>query len=103
MKANDYNVNIVRINGEDNFAIKILDEKYLNLVYKYDKLNVVDDVLSFEINIIDNPNNIAQDILDGKEFSNFVSNYLISILEAQLERDSNNDIRENNPEELSEE
>lgn len=103
MKANDYNINIVRINGEDNFAIKILDEKYLNLVYKYDKLNVVDDVLSFEINIIDNPNNIAQDILDSEEFSNFVSNYLISILEAQLERDSNNDVRENNPEELSEE
>ena len=103
MEMNNFNVSIVRINGEDNFAIKILDEKYLNLVYKYDKLEVVDDVLSFEINVVDNPNNISEEVISNKEFSDFVGEYLVYLLKSQMENDALNDVREHNSEELSKE
>jgi len=98
---NNFNVNIVRINGEDDFGIRILDEKYLNLVYRYDNLNVEGEVLSFEIKVLDNPDKISDEILNSDEFSDFTGQFLLELLKSQMEKEFINDNRESNTEEPS--
>lgn len=102
MEMNNFNVQINDI-GNNEYGIKILDEKYLNLVFKYDKLNVVDDLLEFEIKILQNPNNYSEELLNSDEFVSYCSDLLLQILNNAMEYYKLNDIREHNSEELSKE
>ena len=99
---NKHNVSIERLNNsEDEFGIKILDNEYLNLVFKYDKLNVEDDVLTFEIKVLENPNNLSDDVLKSDKFTSYCSDLLLDILHRAAELYKLDDNRESNTEEPS--
>jgi len=90
--TNEFNVNYVKI--KDDIVVKILEEKYLNVMFKYDKLEVNDDILTFNIDVVDS-SNISEEVLDGDEFSNYCSDLLAHLLKKSMELEEGN-LKDNN-------
>lgn len=90
--TNEFNVDYVKI--KDVIIIKILEEKYLNVMFKYDKLELNDDILSFNIDVVDS-SNYSKEVLEGEEFGNYCSDLLVYLLEKSMELEEGN-LKDNN-------
>ena len=78
----------VQKDGDDFTCIKLVEDKYLNVVYKYGKVAFAKDEKSdgtlpikFDYDIIKNPNEVDT---NTQEFINYIGDILIELLEKQL-------------------
>ena len=78
----------VQKDGDDFTCIKLVEDKYLNVVYKYGKVAFAKDEKSdgtlpmkFDYDIIKNPNEVNT---NTQEFINYIGDILIELLEKQL-------------------
>ena len=78
----------VQKDGDDFTCIKLVEDKYLNVVYKYGKVAFAKDEKSdgtlpmkFDYDIIKNPNEVDT---NSQEFINYIGDILIELLENQL-------------------
>ena len=78
----------VQKDGDDFTCIKLVEDKYLNVVYKYGKVAFAKDERSdgtlpmkFDYDIIKNPNEVDT---NTQEFINYIGDILIELLEKQL-------------------
>jgi|TARA_B100000902_G_C27089913_1_gene803296 hypothetical protein len=74
--------------GADYTAIKLLDPKYSNVIYKYGKVRFAKEEkadgtlpMKFDYDILSNPE--SKDI-DNQEFIDFIGDILIEVMEQQL-------------------
>ena len=78
----------VQKDGDDFTCIKLIEDKYLNVVYKYGKVAFAKDErpdgtlpMKFDYDIIKNPNEIDT---NSQEFINYIGDILVELLEKQL-------------------
>jgi len=78
----------VQKEGEDHTYIKLVEEKYLGIVYKYGKVQFASQPkedgtlpMRFDYEIIKNPDEIK---FDEQEFINYIGDILVELLEKQL-------------------
>ena len=78
----------VQKDGDDFTCIKLVEDKYLNVVYKYGKVAFAKDEKSdgtlpmkFDYDIIKNPNEVNT---NTQEFINYIGDILIELLEKPL-------------------
>ena len=78
----------VQKDGDDFTCIKLVDDKYLNVVYKYGKVAFAKDEnsdgtlpMKFDFDIVKNPED--KDV-DSQEFINYIGDILIECLEKQV-------------------
>jgi hypothetical protein len=78
----------VQKEGDDFTCIKLIDDKYLNVVYKYGKVAFAKDEkpdgtlpMKFDYDIIRNPNEIDT---NSQDFINHIGDILVELLEKQL-------------------
>jgi hypothetical protein len=78
----------VQKEGVDHTYIKLVEEKYLNIIYKYGKVQFAKEPkedgtlpMRFEYEIIKNPNAIE---FNEQEFINYIGDILVELLEKQL-------------------
>jgi len=78
----------VQKEGDDFTCIKLIDDKYLNVVYKYGKVAFAKDEgpngtlpMKFDYDIIKNPNEVDT---NNQEFIDYIGDILIELLEKQL-------------------
>ena len=78
----------VQKDGDDFTCIKLIEDKYLNVVYKYGKVAFAKDErpdgtlpMKFDYDIIKNPNEIDT---NTQEFINYIGDILVELLEKQL-------------------
>ena len=78
----------VQKDGDDFTCIKLIEDKYLNVVYKYGKVAFAKDEkpdgtlpMKFDYDIIKNPENIDT---NNQEFINYIGDILVELLEKQL-------------------
>jgi hypothetical protein len=78
----------VQKDSDDFTCIKLVEDKYLNVVYKYGKVAFAKDEKSdgtlpmkFDYDIIKNPNEVDT---NTQEFINYIGDILIELLEKQL-------------------
>ena len=78
----------VQKEGDDFTCIKLIEDKYLNIVYKYGKLAFAKDErpdgtlpMKFDYTVIKNPDNVDT---NSQEFINYIGDILIELLDKQL-------------------
>jgi len=78
----------VQKDGDDFTCIKLIEDKYLNVVYKYGKVAFAKDEkpdgtlpMKFDYDIIKNPNEVDT---NSQEFINYIGDILVELLEKQL-------------------
>lgn len=78
----------VQRDGDDYTCIKLMDDKYLNIVYKYGRVAFAKDEkpdgtlpMKFDYDILKNPNEIDT---NTQEFINYIGDILVELLEKQL-------------------
>jgi putative sterol carrier protein len=78
----------VQRDDKEYSAIKLIDDKYLNVIYKYGKVGFADKEdangnlpMKFDYDILRNPEN--KDI-DNQEFIDYIGDILIELLDKQL-------------------
>jgi len=78
----------VQKEGEEHTYIKLVEEKYLGIVYKYGKVQFASEPkedgtlpMRFEYDIIKNPDEIK---FDQQEFIDYIGDILVELLEKQL-------------------
>ncbi len=78
----------VQKEGDDFTCIKLVEDKYLNIVYKYGKLAFAKDErpdgtlpMKFDYTVIKNPDNVDT---NSQEFINYIGDILIELLDKQL-------------------
>jgi len=78
----------VQKEGEEQTYIKLVEEKYLGIVYKYGKVQFAKEPrkdgtlpMKFDYEIIKNPDEIK---FDEQEFINYIGDILVELLEKQL-------------------
>jgi hypothetical protein len=78
----------VQKDGDDFTCIKLVEDKYLNVVYKYGKVAFAKDEgpngtlpMKFNYDIIKNPNEVDT---NSQEFIDYIGDILIELLEKQL-------------------
>jgi len=78
----------VQKEGDDFTCIKLVEDKYLNIVYKYGKLLFAKNEnsdgtlpLKFDYTVIKNPDNVDT---NSQEFINYIGDILVELLEKQL-------------------
>ena len=78
----------VQKEGDDFTCIKLVDDKYLNIVYKYGKLAFAKDErpdgtlpMKFDYTVIKNPDDVDT---NSQEFINYIGDILIELLDKQL-------------------
>ena len=78
----------VQKEGDDFTCIKLVEDKYLGVVYKYGKVAFAKDEktdgtlpMKFNYDIIKNPENIDT---NSQEFINYIGDILLELLEKQL-------------------
>ena len=80
----------------DYAAIRLMEEKYGNLIYHYKAIRIVpiekDDLarVTFEYNILENPGNLKDDIFEGVEFINLLGDIVVDILVTSFEEKAKN-------------
>ena len=79
----------VQRDGADFTAIKLIDDKYLNVVYKYGKVGFATEEneqgqlpMKFDYDILKNPEN--KDI-ESQEFIDYIGDILIELLDKQIQ------------------
>lgn len=79
----------VQREGDDFTCIKLLEEKYEGVIYKYgnvkfgDKENADGTLpMIFDYDIVRNPNNL--DVADNEDFMEYIGDILIELMEKQL-------------------
>ena len=78
----------VQKEGDDFTCIKLVEDKYLNIVYKYGKLAFAKDErpdgtlpMKFDYTVIKNPDDVDT---NSQEFINYIGDILIELLDKQL-------------------
>jgi len=78
----------VQKDGADYTAIKLIDDKYLNVVYKYGKVGFASEEnergelpMKFDYDILKNPENKDT---ESQEFIDYIGDILIELLDKQL-------------------
>lgn len=78
----------VQRDTDDYTCIKLIDDKYLDVVYKYGNVAFARDEnsegklpMKFDYDILKNPNNVDT---DNQDFINHIGDILIELLEQQL-------------------
>jgi hypothetical protein len=78
----------VQKEDDDFTCIKLIDDKYLNVVYKYGKVGFAKEETSdgrlpmkFDYDIIKNPENKE---IDSQEFIDYIGDILIELLDKQI-------------------
>jgi hypothetical protein len=78
----------VQRDTDDYTCIKLIDDKYLNVVYKYGNVAFARDEnsegklpMKFDYDILKNPNNVDT---DNQDFINHIGDILVELLEQQL-------------------
>ena len=79
----------VQKDGDDFTCIKLIEDKYLGVVYKYGNVAFAKDEkpdgtlpMKFDYDIIKNPDNIDT---NNQQFIDYIGDILIELLEKQLE------------------
>ena len=78
----------VQRDDKDYSAIKLIDDKYLNVIYKYGKVGFASEEnadgklpMKFDYDILRNPEN--KDV-DSQEFIDYIGDILVEILDEQV-------------------
>jgi hypothetical protein len=78
----------VQRDTDDYTCIKLIDDKYLDVVYKYGNVAFARDEnsegklpMKFDYDILKNPNNVDT---DNQDFINHIGDILVELLEQQL-------------------
>ena len=78
----------VQKEGDDFTCITLVEDKYLNIVYKYGKLAFAKDErpdgtlpMKFDYTVIKNPDDVDT---NSQEFINYIGDILIELLDKQL-------------------
>ena len=78
----------VQKDGADYTAIKLIDDKYLNVVYKYRKVGFAKEEdangnlpMKFDYDILKNP---EEKDTDSQEFIDYIGDILLELLDKQL-------------------
>ena len=78
----------VQKEGAEWTGIKLLDEKYKDVIFKYGKVAFAKDEnpggtlpMKFDYNILQNPNQID---IDKNEFIDYIGDILLEVLEKQI-------------------
>ena len=79
----------VQREGDDFTCIKLLEEKYEGVIYKYGRVKFGKDEnpdgtlpMIFDYDIVRNPNN--KDVADDEDFMEYIGDILIELMEKQL-------------------
>ena len=79
----------VQRDGDDFTCIKLLEEKYEGVIYKYGKVKFAEKEnadgtlpMIFDYDILKNPNN--KNVADDEDFMEYIGDILIELMEKQL-------------------
>jgi len=80
----------VQRDGDDFTCIKLLEEKYEGVIYKYGNVRFGDKEnpdgtlpMMFDYDILRNPNN--KDVADDEDFMEYIGDILIELMEKQIQ------------------
>jgi len=84
----DDDYELVPVEGENIFALKLIDGPFTGITYSYNKCGVSEEedhaVLTFEYDIMEN----REEEYDTKLFEKYIGNILLDLIEKQLATNS---------------